>query len=160
MESRCREPERRQSLAYDPYIRIPSDLFGERQNRHAPAVHLPMPSSGRSAGVYPPPRPLPHPQPWTLQVGRREAPWMMTRRSTSGECCSHPIPSSERVYRRQLWNFASSRSVGAFDGRRRRRRCGGYRGAGVWQQQRSVPHHRSLPSLACPPARRNRRGTM
>ena len=61
MESRCREPERRQSLVYDPYIRIPSDLFGERQNRHAPAVHLPMPSSGRSAGIYPPPRPLPPP---------------------------------------------------------------------------------------------------
>lgn len=157
MESRCREPERRQSLVYDPYIRIPSDLFGERQNRPAPAVHLPMPSSGRSAGIYPPPRPLPHPQPWTLQAGRRETPWAV--RSSSGECSDY-LPS-ERVYRRQLLNFVPSRSLGAFDGRRRRRRWGGYRGAGVWQQQRSVPHHCSLPSLACPLVkRRNGRGTM
>ncbi|KAK7487495.1 hypothetical protein BaRGS_00021197, partial [Batillaria attramentaria] len=53
---------------FDHYIRIPSDLFEEISGRPAPTVTLPMAATpGRSAGIYPPPRPLIQEQPWTIQ---------------------------------------------------------------------------------------------
>ena len=144
MESR--ELERRQVSGYDPYIRVPSDLFGERLNRRAPSVQLPMPYSGRSAGIYPPPRPLLHPQPWTLQIRRREGP----------KKSDESYPPLERLSCRPFLNSEPSLSLDSVNGRRHHRRRCGYRRPGMWQQQQSVPHHVSVPSLMCPLVRRHR----
>ena len=131
---------RQASSHFDPYIRIPSDLFGEGRNHCAPFVFLPFSLNGRTAGVYPPARPLPLPLP---QPQFRPQPWSLQGRGRK-IVKAFPLPALLTSRRR----FRTSELAGSVTDRShdrcRRHRRHGYREAGVWQQQQSVPRPFSL----------------